>query len=86
MPRIKGFTEEQKRDYAVKRRQDEIIRGLHAYKGVNNLTYESMAKQVGISHGSLFKIMKGQGAGLTLDQWLRVVSLAGLEVTRETTI
>lgn len=82
MPRIKGLTEKQKTEYELVKRRKEIIWGLNAYKSTNNLTCEALGKEIGISHNSTARLLRGEGVRMTPNQWLRVVSFAGLTVER----
>jgi len=82
MPRIRGFTEEQKRESEISRRKEEIRRGLFGYKGVNGLTCETLGRELGISHNTLAKYLRGEAVALRPEQWLRIISLAGLSVRK----
>ena len=82
MPRIKGLTEKQKTEYELDKRRKEIIWGLNAYKNTNNLTCEALGKEIGLSHNSAARLLRGEDVQVTPTQWLRIMSFAGLTVER----
>lgn len=83
MPRIRGFTEEQKLESSLKPRSERIRKGLFAYKGLHGLNNIELGKQLGLSNVTVGRFLRGERVELTIEQWLRVVSLAGLAADGE---
>lgn len=82
MPKVTGFTEKQKQEHNLEKRRQQIIRGINAYKCVEEKTGKELGKELGMCEGTVLKLLHGGDVNLSIYQWLHIVSLAGMEVQR----
>lgn len=81
MPKV-ALTAEQKRKAACERLNGALADGLNAYKARNKMSNEQLGKHLGVGRCAISSILAGDSVQLHSEQFWRVISAAGLTVSR----
>lgn len=80
MPRIKPLTETGRKEYEREKLAGRIRRNAVGSAVCRKLTLAEFGAEIGTSVGSARKIKQGEHVTMGLEQWLKVIEMAGYEV------
>ena len=83
MPRIRAYTEQQRKESADQRFRDALADGLAAYKNKTGQSQEDIGKALGVSAPTVRKIQKGESVEIKTDIVYRLLRFAGYKIVRE---
>ena len=83
MPKIRAYTERQRRESADQRFRDALADGLAAYKNRTGQSQEQIGKELGVSISTVRKIRKGEPVEISTDSTYRLLRCAGYKIVRE---
>ena len=83
MPKIRAYTEQQRKESADQRFRDALADGLAAYKNRTGKSQEEIGKELGVSVPTIRKIRRGEPVEIRPESFRKLLQYAGYKIVRE---
>ena len=83
MPKIRAYTDQQRKENADQRFREALADGLAAYKNRTGQNQEQIGKELGVSVPTIRKIRNGEPVEIRTDSVDRLLRCAGYKIVRE---